>query len=69
MPLTQQLNQDLQRQSGTLTVTAAPGNLAELIALATELQHRPNVTTNGTITQLPPPPPPIEDEEPPAPEG
>ena len=60
MALIQQLTQNERDMSGQLVVRAEPGNLAELIALATELQHRPDVVTNGTITQLPPAPPPLE---------
>lgn len=56
----QQLTQNEVNMSGTLTVRAEPGNLAELNALALELQHRPNVRTDGTITELPPPPPPVD---------
>jgi len=55
----QQMERNLQTQSGTLTITAEPGNLSELIALATELQYRSNVQTEGTIDRLPDAPPPV----------
>ena len=37
------LDQDLRDQSGKITITATPGNLAELIALDTELGYRTGV--------------------------
>jgi hypothetical protein len=55
--LTQQITQRMQDNSGQLVIVAEPGNLAELVGLASELDLRMNITTNGPITQLPEPEP------------
>lgn len=49
--LTQQLTVRHEDNSGALTVTAAPGALAELIGLAEELNLRSNIETHGEIHQ------------------
>jgi len=60
--ITQQITQDETNLSGTLTITAEPGYLAELQAVFIELSSRENVVTNGTVTILPPADPPTVDE-------
>lgn len=50
--LTQRLETNQPTNAGTLTITAAPGTLAELIGLAEELDLRMNIKTEGTIHQL-----------------
>lgn len=47
--LSQQLTGDVRDTSGTLVITAEPGNLAELQDLAAELEQRPGMVTNGSI--------------------
>jgi len=61
--LTQRLVQDMGSNSGTLTITAAAGNLADLASLAEELNLRMNIKTEGTITTNPPAPPPTMEDE------
>jgi len=52
--ISQQITGREQDMSGELVITAGPGYLAELIALAIELEPRDNMITNGNIIILPP---------------
>lgn len=47
--LTQRLVGDQNTNTGTLTITCTPGDLAELMGLQEELKLRANVTTEGSI--------------------
>lgn len=51
--IVQKLVQDQNLNSGTLTITAEPGHLAELVGLHEELRLRVNVDTQGTVTTNP----------------
>lgn len=51
--LTQQIRISEMTNSGTLTITAEPGRLAELIGLQQELALRTNVQTEGDMIELP----------------
>lgn len=57
--MTQRLVADQGSNEGTLTITAAPGNLAELMGLHEELRLRMNITTEGSIITTVPPEPEI----------
>lgn len=52
-------------QSGTLTVTAGAGELAQLTTLAQSVLGRPEVDLESWVVESapPPPPPPPQDEE------
>jgi hypothetical protein len=63
MALVQQLTGNLRNLSGNLKITAPPGELEALQALAVELSQREGIVTHGDIIILqptPPPPPPDE---------
>lgn len=47
--LTQRLTVDESTMAGTLTISAEPSALAELMGLAGELRLRMNITTEGTL--------------------
>lgn len=51
--LAQQLTSNLRDSSGSLTIAAPAGELADLQALAVELSGRANIRTNGDVTILP----------------
>jgi hypothetical protein len=57
--ITQRITEDQNLNTGTLVITAAEGNLAELHGLWEELKLRMNVSTEPSIIKLedaPPPP-------------
>lgn len=57
MPLIMRYEKNEIDMSGRLTVEAAPGNLAELNALAIELESRENITVDGVAAEAPEAPP------------
>lgn len=56
--LSQRLTADQNLNKGQIVITAAEGNLAELMGLHEELRLRINMTTEGSIITLPEPEPP-----------
>lgn len=50
--LTQKLQTNEERNDGVITITCAPGGLAELLGLAEELALRSNVETAGQLHVL-----------------